>query len=167
MLMKTNYVIICGDKYYVPDEVINTIKANFPRDPFIPTEGQPFYHITGNFKVGETAFHNNLDEYVRKANCFLDEDMAKQRAMHEELNRLLWQYSIRCGGDDVWNDTARHWHIYQNINTDTFNVSWTDNMYEPGVTYFADSESAKSAIKEVIEPYLNAHPNFELFKGEM
>lgn len=100
------------------------------------------------------------DKFYSNANYCRDEELMKQRALHEKLNRLLWRYSETHGGDNSWETTDnRHHCIYMGM-VNGLAVTYFVAAKVQGVVYFKDEKTAQSAIEEVVKPFLAEHPEF-------
>ena len=99
------------------------------------------------------------------ANYCTDGDIMEQRALNETLNRLLWRYSLD-NKDRFPAPTKRKFYIkYHDYCGGHWMVKCHDgDITMMGVTYFDKEETAKAAIKEVIEPFVAAHPEFKISK---
>lgn len=102
--------------------------------------------------IGE--IHYNVGNYCR------DKKKIKQRALHEILNRLLWQFSEINGSDNIWDKNELHWFITYDIEDKQFNVVNNRNFKQNNI-YFYSKEIAEKAIEEVIKPFVTKHPEFE------
>ena len=86
--------------------------------------------------------------------------MMKQRALHETLNRLLWRYSETHGGElPIESTENKHYFIYHGL-VHEIHTAYSIGMKLQGVVYFKDEETARSAIEEVVKPFLAEHPEF-------
>lgn len=116
---------------------------------------------------GELASHSAVFEgclnNARYAcgNVCKDEDVMKQRALHETLNRLLWRASI-IARDSVksWNHFNKHHYIYFDKDSDSLKVGYNDIWKSQGTCYFPTKKSAEDAIKNIIKPFMKEHPDF-------
>ena len=166
-----NKLILDGVEYQLSDELVAKLKESVAAQDWSEKTGNPlarfesdgvYYCIDCCGKI--CPVHEGGDALDRElyavANYCRDEEMMKQRALHETLNRLLWRYSETHGGDNSW-ETADNLHhfIYMGV------VSGLAVMYSiaakaQGVVYFKDEATARSAIEEVVNPFLEAHPEF-------
>lgn len=100
-------------------------------------------------------------ELYAVANYCADKELLKQRALHETLNRLLWRYSEQHGGDRAWWPLeVWHYQIYRDTLNDKWKVMSSATSKDLGVVYFRDEQTAQAAIKEIVEPFMEAHPEF-------
>lgn len=145
------------------EEAINTYS------PFDRTgRGDEYYFIDTDGEV--EAFQETgapEDEILREvANYCTDKKLISQRAMHETLNRLLWRYSEEHGGDNEWVLNSadygyqKHWYIYFSHISKKFCWTYNDTHKTAGTIYFRTDKAAQKAIKDVIEPFIEKHPDF-------
>lgn len=166
-----NKLILDGVEYGLSDELVAKLKESVAAQEWAKKTGNPlarcescgvYYYIN---KCGQIAFLREegdaLDrELYAVANYCRDEEMMKQRALHETLNRLLWRYSETHGGDTSWATTDNYHHfIYMGV-VNGLTVMYTIGAKAQGVVYFKDEETAQSAIEEVVKPFLTEHPEF-------
>lgn len=133
-----------------------------PKSPFARVEmGDKYFCIDVDGTVGSAIdYHSDWhDQCYTVANYCTDFDLLQQRAWHEELSRQLWRYSEEHGGDAEWNGTNEHWQIYETHGE--FDVDWNDRFHHQGTVYFRSRETALSAIRDIVEPFLAAHPDFK------
>ena len=168
-----NKLILDGKEYALSDELVAKLKesvaaqdwAKKNSDPFEAVNGKSFYYnnVYGGVSRGEDCGALVDKTMYAVANYCRDEEMMKQRALHETLNRLLWRYSETHGGDLPWSADGedRHWCI-SIVLRDPVSVEtdWVYHVKEPGVIYFKDRETVQSAIEEVVKPFLAEHPEF-------
>ncbi len=122
--------------------------------------GEGYWYMTVHGEVFE-----DIDKAVQldKAryevgNYYPDKESAQQQAWRETLDRLLRRYSEQHGGDPEWNDVNEHWCILD-IGIGKFGLECT-NACKTGVPYFCNKEVADAAIRDVVEPFCKAHPEF-------
>ena len=97
------------------------------------------------------------------ANYCTDDRLLKQRAMHETLERLLWRFACENGElSNPWFGNIVHHRISYDSMNRKFNVSAVlTGMSIKGLEpYFPSVEVAERAITEVIEPFMEEHPDF-------
>ena len=97
------------------------------------------------------------------ANYCTDKDLMHQRALHENLNRLLWRYSMQHQGDKIdWsNDLQNKYKIYYNKFHDCYEVEINQQWATEETIYFISNTVANAAVREVIKPFINEHPDFK------
>lgn len=135
-----------------------------PKSPFARVEvGEHYFLISGEGKIctnSERGDHFDGNCHA-VANYCTDRDLLQQRAWHEELSRLLWRYSEEHGGDAEWDALDTHWYIYKNQSGKRLYVSYNEEYKVCGCVYFRSEETANAAIRDIVEPFLAAHPDFE------
>lgn len=161
----TNYICINGKKAELTEEQMKALGIELPNaNPFervvnhTTNDFYSYYFITSMGTVNEAVDHgfengNGNDELrYRAGNYCTDEELLKQRALHEILNRLLWRYSMEHDGEG-------HVTICYDIDEKMFRTQTTCFKYfEPS---FATFEIAQNAIEEIIKPFMKAHPEFK------
>ena len=168
---KVNKLILDGKEYALSDDLVEKLKESVAAQGWAKKTGNPlarcescgvYYYIN---QCGQIVFLREegdaLDrELYEIANYCRDEAMMKQRALHETLNRLLWRYSETHGGDLPFESTEnKHYFIYHGLVHDV-ETAYSIGMKLQGVVYFKDEETARSAIEEVVKPFLAEHPEF-------
>lgn len=171
-----NYICINGKKAELTEEQLKALGIELPkRNPFervvnnTVNDFYGYYFITSMGSINEAIDHGlqngnvNDDQRYQVANYCTDRDLIQQRAYYETLNRMLWRYSMEHNGDKInWNlgVTQRKYYILRDGNK--FVVTWGYTCRHPSATYFISQCVAEAAIKEIIEPFMEAHPDFEL-----
>ena len=134
------------------------------KGPFERVEDDAYYFFIGSCGdlSGECECADWMDDgRFRVANYCTDKCLMEQRALHETLNRLLWRYSEEHGGDSEWNNANEHWRVARNTQTECFCLAAWSTYKVPGTVYFRDEETAKNAIRDVVEPFVTEHPEFK------
>lgn len=161
-----NYIVINGKKAELTPAQLKALGLEKEiKNPFERAEGQKFYFIDKGGSISDT-----LDEYwcadnemFEVANYCTDREMMEQRALHETLNRLLWRYSMEHGGREInWHNGKCKYNIIYNYADRRWQAEANRWMSIFGSVYFATSEIAESAIKEIIAPFMAEHPDFKL-----
>lgn len=165
-----NKITIDGKEYKLSAELVEKIKAEVvaqekAENPFERKTNERYYYVdsTGgvySFVDNEGATAKTL---YNAGNYCRDKGLMEQRALHETLNRLLWQYSETHGGDNAWNfwNLQEHYYIYFDTQNCVLYVHYNDAHRVEGVVYFKDKATAEAAIEEVVKPFMAAHPEFE------
>ena len=162
-----NYIVINGKKAELTKEQLKALGIVTEKEnPFVRCNyGDCYYSIglNGDLECIEET-HDDVDlNLYNVANYCADVNIMQQRAWHETLNRLLWRYSMEHNGDEIdWSTTVtqRKYNILRNDIEHKFEVSWIYNTRHIGTVYFICQSVAESAIKEIIEPFMKAHPDF-------
>ena len=165
-----NYIMLNGKKIELTPEQVKLILADeFKKSKFDRVgKGGKYFYVEADFKVCvETDDEDWVDDArFYAANYCADEEIMKQHALHMELNNLLWRYSMTHGGDEITFDawSAHKYNIFYNKPKKTFFVTFHTEAKNLGTVYFSDEETARSAIEEVVIPFIEAHPEFDIAK---
>ncbi len=125
-----------------------------------------YIDIDGEVELFQDAGEPIDKELHNVANYCTDKKLIEQRAMHEVLNRLLWRYSEEHGGDIEWAwdkggySYQKHWYIYFSHTNKGFHCAHNDAHETVGTIYFKSEKIAQNAIKNVIKPFIEKHPDF-------
>ena len=164
----TNYICINGKKAELTEEQMKALGIELPKKPSPfnrVRENEFFYYVGSDGNVGVIReCYNGFDtSCYRYGNYCTDKSLMKQRALHESLNRLLWRYSMEHDGDKIkWpaiNDN--NYRIIYDYGAKMLRV--INNCYEQSIStvYFFTKTTAQNAIKEIIKPFMKAHPDFK------
>lgn len=160
-------------EYYITEHVLNkmgissvttTASTVQTKSPFDRAEmDETYYLIDTDGTVHDLIeAYDEIDEAVYDAgNYCTDEKLLYQRAMHETLNRLLWRYSEENGGSGNWKTSNDHWCIYKDMYTGIINSTYCVYTKEPGTVYFVSETIANEAIQDIVQPFIEKHPDFE------
>lgn len=166
MAVNNNYISINGKKIPLTNEQVEQIKnAGIIKDnPFDRVERENIYFFISNCgkicKINEVESSFDDDTYSI-ANYCTDKKLMAQRALHETLNRLLWRFSMTHGGDEIdWNRDDLKFYIFYNHMNKSFGVDARHNWRDASECYFLDRQTAEQAIKEIIMPFMEQHPEF-------
>ena len=158
----TNYIVINGKKTELTEEQLKQLGIECKRkNPFDRVALNENYYA---FKTDIVPLKecNDITDKVLYDNAyyFNDKDFAIQVAFHELLNRKLLKYAYDNEAEDcVWNNVKSHYRIVKNSNNDF--VVLKDIMYKTlWAVYFSTEEVATQAIKDVVEPFMEEHPEF-------
>lgn len=159
--MNENYIVINGKRAELTEEQLKQLGiVTEKKNPFARVkEGDHYYIIECYGEVKrQTDIHGNArdNRFFDSGNYCTDKKIMEQRALHETLHRLLWRYSM----EHKYKETPDYYTIRQNESGD-----WTSNMYSRRVMTFGEiafdtREIAKSAITEIVEPFMKEHPEF-------
>lgn len=125
--------------------------------------GNCYWYINS---VGEVEFSVDRTEDIAKdrynvGNYCRDKKEMEQRALHEIMDRLLWQFSeIYAKDNNEWDGITNHYFIMYNKKYKRFEVE-TNLLIKNKVIYFNSYKGAIKAIEEVIKPFITKHPEFE------
>ena len=161
--MNENYLIIEGIKVPLTDEQVAMIKgagAQAKKTAFSRAKEGEFYWLIGDNCVVEEAYEAGFgedEERFKCANYCTDRRLIEERAIREELSRLLWRFSMENGGEDInWEDRSQlKYRIYIDFTDKLIKWKVIQNTYCKSLNevYFVDEDTAQRAIKEIIEPF--------------
>lgn len=167
MAVNNNYISINGKKIPLTNEQVEQIKnLGITKDnPFERVKnGDSYYYIDFDGKVEtikslNTTFSNNC---FGTANYCTDRKLMEQRALHETLNRLLWRFSMTHGGDEIdWSDCSQiKCFIFYNHSENRFSTVENEYCQNLSDIYFKDKKTAEQAIKAIVMPFMEQHPEF-------
>lgn len=166
--MSKNYAMVNGVKIELPDNVDELTFTRKPVEeekegPFKRCEFEDYYFfiMSDGVVFFTTEEGRDLDDdRFAIANYCTDKDMMKQQALRETLNRLLWRYSAQHGGDNEWDRIEIHWFITKDFTNDKFRPISTTSLKDFGAVHFCDETTAQSAIRDVVVPFMEEHPDF-------
>lgn len=162
----TNYICINGKKTELTDEQLRQLGIEIPKkNPFERADkGDSYYCIGTDGEVFSVRYTNDRSDNAKHkvANYCTDKAILEQRALHETLNRLLWRYSMEHDGDKIgWgNDLCAKYFIVLDRKAKYFYADCLWSHYIFGVPYFFSASIAQDAIKEIVKPFMEAHPEF-------
>lgn len=171
-----NYICINGKKTELTEEQLRQLGIEVPKaNPFdrvvnhTTNDFYSYYFINSTGTVDDTVDHgfqngNGTDDLrYRTANYCTDKTILEQRALHETLNRLLWRYSMEHYGDKIdWkNGGQTKYFIYYNHSTNIVSFDYCAVLQRFETVYFITADIAQKAIKEIVKPFMKAHPEFK------
>jgi hypothetical protein len=172
-----NYICINGKKAELTEEQLKALGIELPKRNLFErvvsnnvNDFYSYYFITSMGTVNEAVDHgfdngNGNDELrYRAANYCTDHDLIQQRAYNETLSRLLWRYSMEHDGDKIdWRIGIRQrkYKIIRSFDANKFDVTWVYNCENIFTPYFISQGVAEAAIKEIIKPFMETHPDFK------
>ena len=162
-----NYICINGKKVELTEEQMKALGIELPKgSPFERVEKYETYYLVDHFSgVSEVRdTRDGLDQKAfNNANYCTDKAIMEQRALHETLNRLLWRYSMEHDGDKIdWNNyKTQKYYVGYNYGTSTYEVKRCWVLIGLGDIFFYSREIAENAIKEIVSPFVKAHPDFK------
>lgn len=165
-----NKLILEGKEYTLSDELVEKIKAEVTTQEekisfFTRKHKEEYFYINydGNIQTTTENRFSIDDRIFSIGNYCRNKELIEQRALGEILNRLLWRYSIEHDGVIVSYGIDMLWRIDYSVVNHDFCLVWTSTNITNGVVYFKKEETAQKAIKEVIKPFLENHPEFDYF----
>lgn len=171
-----NYICINGKKAELTEEQLKALGIELPKpNPFervvnhTTNDFYSYYFITSMGTVNEAVDHglgdgNGNDELrYRAGNYCTSMEIMHQRALHETLNRLLWRYSMEHDGDKIkWSDKEqKKYFISHNHTLNKYCCEYRYEHQDFSTVYFISKKIAEAAIKDIIEPFMAAHPDFK------
>jgi len=163
------YIVIDGKRADLTEEQLKALGIEIKGNPFERTDKGNSYYCINKYGYVQTLTDGGSSDAVdsnvyKVANYCTDKEMMQQRALHETLDRLLWRYSMEHKGNEIdWCDTKTDKYcIYYNHNTESFDMHVRNFRHTIGVPYFHTREIAENAIKEIIEPFMAEHPDFQI-----
>lgn len=166
MAVNNNYISINGKKIPLTNEQVEQIKsAGIVKDnPFKRGKNGDKYYYIGSDSILCTGYDYPLindDNRFKIANYCTDRKLLKQRALHETLNRLLWRFSMMHGGDEIdWHREDLKFYIFYNHMNKSFGVDGHQGWQYASDCYFLDRQTAEQAIKAIVMPFMEQHPEF-------
>lgn len=166
--MNDNYIVINGKKAELTEEQLKQLGIGIESERSNPfdrvKENKLFYYIGTLNLVTEIDKHYPFDERCfEDANYFNNEDFANQVMLHQQLYRKLLKYAY----DNHAQITEYQWihnkpkhFIYYNHMSNKFDVQSKQFNQPFGGVYFNSSTVAEQAIKDVVEPFMEDHPEF-------
>lgn len=158
-----NYICINGKKAELTEEQLKALGIELPKEnPFKRlSKTKPFYFITnkGKVELGVEVQDFHCEQLYGAANYCADKAIMQQRALHETLNRLLWRYSMEHKANRI---DDKVWSITYNKADKELRAGWVNyQILFLNEVVFDTEEIAENAIKEVIKPFMKAHPEFK------
>lgn len=156
--MSNNYAVINGKRIELTDEQVQTLKFEIRANPF--SKKTTTYVFTIVEPDGVDTIQNSSELYDA-ALSFNDEQFANQVALHQLLYRKLlkFAYDNECEDTAEWDGSNKHWAVSYDYACGTF-TTYYQNAYGAQEVYFSSEDGVRSAIKEVVEPFMKEHPNF-------
>ncbi len=163
--MNENYIVINGKKIELTEEQLKQFGIETKPNPFDRTNNPNgkylFTDVFGSVSVGSEEYSCVWKHLWNAANYFNDKDFANQVALHQLLYRKLlkFAYDNECEDTEEWDGRNNHWAIRYDDDCDAF-TTYYQNSYKAQEVYFSSEEGARSAIHEVVEPFMKEHPDF-------
>lgn len=157
------YLVVDGVKIPLTDEQVAMIKgagAQAKKTAFSRAKEGEFYWLISDNCVVEEAYEAGFgedEERFKCANYCTDRRLIEERAIREELSRLLWRFSMENGGENIdWKDFSQiKYSIY--IYFDDKGLKWeiSHDVTSKCLNeiYFIDENTARRAIREIVEPF--------------
>ena len=162
--MSNNYIVINGKKSELTSEQMKLLGIKVRKNPFERvSKNESYYNISDKTRV--MCYTEEEDEIDRRlynsVNYFNDLQFAIQVALHQLLYRKLlkFAYDNECEDTKGWNGTDGHWTIRYNESSRCF-CAYYQERHKALDVYFSSEEGTQRAIKEVVEPFMEEHPEF-------
>ena len=162
-----NYICINGKKAELTEEQLKALGIELPKtNPFYRAALDNTYYAIDTAGVVRKCSERGDgvdDAFYKIANYCTDKAIMEQRALHETLNRLLWRYSMEHDGDKLdWVVASKNkYYIYYSYQDHKYCVNYLNTYKDIVQVYFYNYDIAENAIKEIIEPFIEAHPEFK------
>lgn len=159
-----NYAVINGKRVELTDEQVKALGVETRKNPFERVAmSDEYYTITEYDNINEfTEDGDGADQNLYDAaNYFNDEAFAKQVSLHQLLYRKLLKFVYDNGCEDrqLWGTYKKHHYIFYSYSRKMFGVK-CDCDTKLQVVYFSSSDDALRAIREVVKPFMEEHPDF-------
>ena len=165
--MKEIKLTVDGKEVKLTDEQLRVLGIEIEekrKNPFERVAIDDMYYFINHF--GDVNWYRQADDYeddrlFNNFNYFNDKQFANQVGLHQLLYRKLLEFAYDNGFVDTqeWNEKNQHWTIYYNHNRHKFEADNCGTFHRSDV-YFSSEDGAKTAIKEVVEPFMKDHPEF-------
>lgn len=166
--MSNNYIVIDPKRTKPLKKRLKSLESETKinrKNPFAIKNKERYYYIDDSSNINgyslytEHPFEKSL---IKACNAFNDETFAEQTALHQLLYRKLLKFAYSNGFEDnrEWDGVNPHWCVRYICDT---GVLCTDVDYDrkSQSVYFSSDEAVVRAIKEIVEPFMKKHPNFE------
>lgn len=133
-------------------------------NPFDRVDEKESYFIIKNDEAGRMIeTYTDFDKWCYdNAAYFNDKEFAEQMSLRWLLNRKLEKYAWDNEAEDAeWNGKNSHYYIYYHCDMENFYIDQYRFCKSCTTVYFRDREVAQNAIKDVVEPFMEEHPNFK------
>lgn len=163
--MSDNYIVINGKKVELTNEQMKALGiAPDTKNPCARVErGNRYYYINGLSTIS-TMSEDGLSydqRFVDVANYFNEYEFAQKVNLQQLLYRKLLKYAYDTGtiDDQPWDGKAVHYTINYSDEVG-FSVGEWVMTWRPGTVYFKTRQTARNAIRDVMEPFIKDHPEF-------
>lgn len=158
-----NYIVINGKKAELTKEQLETLGILTNPFPFgVRSKGEKVYYINEYGRIGAiSSAYVSTDRMDKVANIFNDSKYADNVALHQTLYRQLLKFRSEIADEG---ETRPLFYILYDSSFGDCRVApilCSDEARHFGEVYFSTAENAMRAIKEVVRPFLKAHPCFK------
>lgn len=163
--MNENYLIIEGIKVPLTDEQVAMIKGtgalkSKKKSPFSRVEKKESYWLIDIDDTINQTYESGCEEDDKLFSCAnycSDKELIEERAIREELSRLLWRFSMENGSKDIdWEDPNRFKYsicIYFDGESLKWEIGKSIKCKCLNEVFFIDEDTARRAIREIVEPF--------------
>ena len=161
-----NYIVINGKKAELTKEQLEKLGIKPERNnPFDRVNNEEDYFVVredGGIADPKLEMFDSYDNWhYNNVAYFNDEEFAKQISLKWLLNRKLEKYAWDNDAEDgAWGNENEHYSILYTPKDGDFFVGSSTWIKQPFAVYFSKGETAENAIKDVIEPFMEEHPEF-------
>lgn len=157
------YLVVDGVKVPLTEDQIAMIKgagAQAKKTAFSRAKEGEFYWLISDNCVVEEAYEAGVGEDEERfecANYCTDRCLIEERAIKEELSRLLWRFSMENGSKDIdWEDPNRFKYsicIYFDGESLKWEIGKSIKCKCLNEVFFIDEDTTRRAIREIVEPF--------------
>lgn len=158
-----NYIVINGKKAELTRTQLKQLGIEVEnKNPFERIDGKTYYVVAEdgsvpNFKEDGSSLDEKLYEV---ANYCTDEQLVRQRALHETLNRILWRFACENGElENEWDGENCHFEVFFDEDKQEFKARYRVVTHTFG-PFFPTKETAEKAIG-LIRQFMEDHPDFK------
>ena len=165
--MNENYIVINEKKSELTEEQLKALGIEVEtkrKNPFEEVDRfEDYYFVDKNNEVyAYMKTDSSVDNQMyTSANYFNDKAFAEQVALHQLLYRKLLKFAYDHGYEDTkeWDGRKQHWSIRYDDKQDAPAPYW-QNIYKSQEVYFSSEDAARTALIEVVSPFMKEHPDF-------
>lgn len=163
--MKEIKLTIDGKEVQLTDEQLKALRLEVRNNPFERVNRYRTYsYISAAGRVVNTSDDRIQadDNCYDVSNYFNDAEFAKQVALHQLLYRKLLKFAYGNNFIDTneWDGTQPHYFIVYDIDRMQYTVSFNWKVQTLGIVYFVSQEAARTALEEVVKPFVTQYPEF-------
>lgn len=165
-----NYIVLNGKKAELTEEQLKKLGIRTEKEtekkrnnPFnSELEDEDSYFLIADDGVYTDCYDPLIDKHrLDNVNSFNDKDFANQVYLHELLNRKLLKYAYDNEAEDAeWDSKTLHYYILFDSEDCFFTVVHGGTRTRSQNIYFSKKSVAEHAINDVIEPFMEQHPDF-------
>lgn len=160
--IENNKLIMNGKKTKLTDEQLKEL--GIKESLFVLKKREKCYVVDTFGDVIEWVFIDSFNEHqlLNQGKMSKNKKIMEQKALHQNLNDLLWKFTIENGwNDELWEDCdMEKYYIYFDYHRKIFGIDYNMFFKKQGTIYFISEEIAQRAIDEIVKPYMEEHPEF-------